>query len=514
MATNIAESVKQIFLPKKKTKPDGTSYTSTYNPTSTGTALSLPQFRNHLIDIFTSRQASDSRTLLKDLVKYDPDVSAAIHAYLTLSSTTPRFFVYNQDGQLDPQGQSDFQAVLGGLVRQNDYTFGFAFTKSIMEIAEDLRYMVLLRGSCAGELVFNKLLQPDDVRLVDPVQIEWYEAKPGQYKPRQKPPGANTDIDLDIPNFFVKNYRQNPTEIYSESMFVSAINTIAARQQVINDLYRIMQKTGYPRIDISVAEEVLRKNFPAGIKTDEKLISQWINARLNEIVSQVNSLRADSAFIHMDSVDTKILNEKGPGASLNVTDIISVLNSQNQAALKVVATVIGRGESGVNTASVEARIFSMSADSLNRPIADIFSDMFTLAMRLSGFEGYVVCMFDPCELRPETELEPMKTLKQARLLENLSLGLITDDEYHIQMFGRPAPSESTPLAGTGFMHPVDSNAAQVSPNSDPLGRSLSPEGAKSAGSDSVKKSTKKTSKNSLTLLATMLAKYENDKQLG
>lgn len=487
--SNIAESVKQILLPKKKTKPDGTSYTSTFNPSSTGTALSLPQFRDHLTDIFTTRQSQDSRELLKSLVKYDPDVSAALHAFLTLSSTTPRFFVYNQDDQLDPQGQADFQAILGSLTRQNDYTFGFTFIKSITQIAEDLRYMVLLRGSCAAELVFNKLLQPDDVRVVDTVQIEWYEAKPGQYKPRQKPPGAQQDIDLDIPNFFVKNYRQNPTEIYSESMFVSAINTIAARQQVVNDLYRIMQKTGYPRIDISVAEEVMRKNVPASMRTDEKQIASWINARMSEIVTQVNNLRADSSFIHSDAVETKILNDKGPGASLNVTEIVQVLNAQNQAALKVVATVIGRGEAGVNTASVEARIFSMNADTLNRPIADLMSDMFTLAMRLTGFEGYVVCRFDNCELRPDTELEPMKTLKQARLLENLSLGLITDDEYHIEMFGRPAPAGSKPLTGTGFMHPVDSNAADVSPNSDPLGRSLSPEGGKSAKSDSVKKST-------------------------
>ena len=139
---------------------------------------------------------------------------------------------------------------------------------------------------------------------------------------------------------------------------------------------------------------------------------------------------------------------------MDVESIIKVLNSQNQAALKTVATIIGRGESGVNTASVEARVFSMSADSLNGPIADMFSDMMTLAMRLTGYEGFVTCVFDKAELRPETELEPQYLMRQSRLQNDLSLGLITDDEYHMEMYGRTRPVSAPLLQGTGFFAPA------------------------------------------------------------
>lgn len=482
------EAVKQILLPTKRTSPQGTSYTNTFNPSSTQSALSLPTYRSHLDDIFTSRTTNDSRALIKDLVKFDSDMSATLHAYLTLANTTPRFYVYDQEDALDREGMKQLQLVITSLFTRTDYTTGFKFVPSLREIAEDLRYMVLLRGGMAAELVFNKLLLPAEIRHVDVSTLEWYEAQPGLYKPQQRPPGASTAIPLDIPNFFVKYYRQNPTEIYPESIFVSAINTIAARQQVINDLYRIMQKTGYPRLEITVVEEVLRKSAPAELAQNPTKMSQWINTRISEISTQISDMRSDTAFVHTDAIEPSIMNEGGPGKSMDVKNIIDVLNAQNQASLKTVATIIGRGESGVNTASVEARVFSMSADALNGPIADFLSDMLTYCLRLTGYLGRVQVKFDPAELRPATELEPQLSIRQSRLLTDLSHGIITDDEYHTQMYGRPRPDSAPELSGTNFQPNTNAqvDASKVSPNSDPLGRSITSEGSSAARSNSNK----------------------------
>lgn len=483
-ASSVAKAVTQILLPKKKANAAGTAFTDTFNPTSTNTVLALPSFRDHLTDIFTSRTTNDARALMKDLVKFDSDVSASLHAYLTVANTQPRFYVYDINGQLDPNGQELIEPLLASLFRRLDYTQGFDFTKSIREVAEDCRYMILLNGAVATELVFNKLLQPAEIRQVDATTLEWFETAPAVYKPQQRSPSSGDVISLDIPTFFVKFYRQNPTEVYAQSIFVSAINTIAARQQVINDLYRIMQKTGYPRLEITVVEEVLRKSLPADVKTSEVATTSWINARMAEIGNAVTNLRPDSAFVHTDSVTSKMLNEKGPGSSMNVTDIIAVLNSQNQAALKTMATLIGRGEAGVNTGTVEARVFSLAADSLNGPIADLFSDMMSLALQLTGYQGYVTCEFDKVELRPETELEAQLSLRQARLLENLSLGIITDIEYHMEMFRRPPPSGAPQLSGTNFLTAGSAvQAGSVTPNSDPMGRSVSSANDKSAKSN-------------------------------
>jgi len=478
----------QVLLPKKKPTANGASVTGTYQPQNNANVLTAPTYRNHLADLFTSRVSNDARTLLKDLIKYDSDMSATLHAFLTTAATELQAYVYDAQGVLDREGQKQLDALFSIMFKRNDYTTGFTFTKSLREICEDFRYMLLLRGGIACELIFDKLLLPSQIRQLDLATIQWRETQPGLYKPEQLPVGSNKAIPLDSTNIFVKLYRQNPTEIYPESIFVSSINTISARQQVINDLYRIMQKTGYPRLEITVVEEVLRKNAPSSMQTDESLMRQWISARMNEIAVSVTEMRPDSVYVHTDAITSNILNKGGPGTAFDVTAIIDVLNAQNQAALKTMATIIGRGKSGVNTASVEARVFSKSADMLNGPLADILQDMLTYAMRLQGYAGYVECEFAPVELRPDLELEPQRTMKQARLLQDLSHGLITDDEYHMEMYSRPRPDSSPELSGTGFYEGSSNvDASNISPNSDPLGRSITPENSKSAKSNTVKK---------------------------
>lgn len=486
----ISDAIKQVLLPKGRGNDTATGFTNTFEPTNTGNILSVPDYRNHLQDLFTNRQSQDAKTLLVDLFKYDSDMSATLHAYLSVANTAVSFYVYDKDGQLDRQGQKDFETLLGALVRRHDYTTGFQINEHLREIAEKFRYSLLLRGSFAAELIFNKLLAPSRILQIDTGTLEWFEDASGNFKPQQNAENATDPIPLDIANFFYKSYRQNPNEIYTESLFVSSINTIAARQQVINDLYRIMQKTGYPRLDITVVEEVLTKNMPESAKKTQADRSAWVNARMNEIQNSVASMRPDSVFVHTDAVSSDIINQQGGSKAFSVTEIIEVLNSQNQAALKTVATFIGRGESGVNTASVEARVFQMAADSLNDPIAEVFSDMFTLALRMNGYEGYVACSFAKAELRPETELEPMKVIKQSRLMTLLSEGIISDDEFHIQVLGRMRPDSAPELSGTRFQANNGEEAAavdvsQVSPNDDSLGRSISPEGGSAARSDNV-----------------------------
>lgn len=482
-------SLLKILVPKKKSSKGGVSSTSTYNPQQTGRVLTAPVYTEHLNDIFESRQADDSRTLLKNLFKHDPDVSAAVFSYLTMANTDPLILVRDMEGEIDREATKNLVKALKILTVPTDYTQGFQLKKNLRTIAEELRYMALLRGGVGVELVLNDALAPNELRVVDMVTINWYEKAPGQYKPVQKISGFPADINLDIPTFFVSFFRRDPTDIYSYSTFVSSINTIAARQQVINDLYRIMRSTGYPRMDVKVIEEVLNKNAPATIKNDAQKLREWQSARMAEIRGTFEGIRADQAFVHTDAIEPSILNEKNPGVGVDISKVIETLNAQNQAALKTMATVIGRGESGVNTGSVEARIAAMNADELNEPVAELLTNICSFILHQQGYQGFAEVTFKKAELRPDTELEPQLTLRAQRLRQDLSDGLITDDEYHLMMYGRLRPDSVEELSGSGFMGGGASavDAADVTPNGDPLGRSLSGEGQKMTKSKAVKK---------------------------
>ena len=86
------------------------------------------------------------------------------------------------------------------------------------------------------------------------------------------------------------------------------------------------------------------------------------------------------------------------------------------------------------------------------------------------------------------ELEPHLTMKRSRLMQDLSLGAITDDAYHLDMYGRLGHAGAPELSGTGFLEQqsVDVEADRVSPNDDPNGRGQVSEGGQNAKSNRTK----------------------------
>ena len=103
---------------------------------------------------------------------------------------------------------------------------------------------------------------------------------------------------------------------------------------------------------------------------------------------------------------------------------------------------------------------------------------------MAGFDGKAVMYSKEVELRTATELENQLTMRQARLLEQLSLGIISDIEYYIEMWGK-VPANPSTLSGTNFQA-TKINTSDTTSNTDPLGRSLTPEGGDMAKSNANK----------------------------
>lgn len=473
----------EFILPKKKAKTDGNAYTNTYRPGS-ATTLTAPDYREHLEDLYDTRINNDSNELLQDLFRQDPDCSAAVNAYLTSSNTPMVYYAINADGEIDQDGTKTLEYLIDKITSRTDYTLNYQMKSSLSSIREELKYMLLLRGAAGAELVFDKTLQPKEIRNVDMHYVQWMESKNGEFKPVQKTQESGEEVSLDIPTFFTTFFRRDPTSVYTYSYFVSAINVIAARQQVINDLYRIMNVTGFPRIDITVLEEVIKKNTPAEIQASPDKYREYVASTVQAIANRFNAVKPQQPLSHTDSVEVKMINDKNPGGSLQIAEVIETLNGQNQAAMKVVGSVLGRGSSGVNTASVEAMVFAKNASELNKPIDYLLSEIFTLALRMTGFDGKAVMYSRDVELRTSTELENQLTMRQARLLEQLSLGIIDDVQYYLEMWGK-VPSNPSNLSGTNFQS-IKINTSDTTSNTDPLGRSLTPDGGDMAKSNANK----------------------------
>ena len=479
-------SLFEFILPKKKAKTDGNAYTDSYRPGNSN-VLSAPNYMEHIEDLYDNRASTNSNELLKNLFRQDPDCSAAVNAYLTSSDTPMVYYAVDANGEISPDGTKQLEYLVDKITSRYDYTLNFQMKQSLTAIREELKYMLLLRGAAGAELVFDKTLQPKEIRNVDMLYVKWMEAKNGDFKPIQKTEESGEEVSLDVPTFFTTFFRRDPTSVYTYSYFVSAINVIAARQQVINDLYRIMNITGFPRIDITVLEEVIKKNAPADIAANPDKFRQYVQSTVQLVANSFAAVKPQQPMAHTDSVEVKMINDKNPGGSLQISEVIETLNGQNQAAMKVVGSVLGRGSSGVNTASVEAMVFAKNASELNKPIDYLLSEIFTLALRMAGFDGKAIMFSREVELRTATELENQLTMRQARLLEQLSLGIITDDEFYLEMWGKLSRNPSS-LSGTNFQA-TKINTSDTTSNTDPLGRSLTP-----GGGDMAKSNANKTTK--------------------
>ena len=439
--------VSQIILPSNA-KTGGNALSPTYNPQQSDQAIGAPETNMHLRNLLDERVNTEDDDLIATLMQYDPDVGAAVGAYLTLSNTPMRYIAKTPEGEIDSDSITKISQLLIQLSYPVDYEAGFTHDRTLKTRNQALRYMLLKRGSISAEMVLDDAFGVLDVRNIDTKSLKWYEKENGFLKPVQD--SNNEEVSLDIPTFYYASHRQDPNSPYSKSVFISVINTVYARLQVINDLYNILQITGFPRMDIKVLEESITRHMPEDQKRDAKKRGEYVSSQIASITRSFSSIRADQPVVHTDSVEVDTLNMPNGSVGIDIRPVIEVLNAQNQAALKSVATVLGRGESGVNTASVEAQIFSMQAAEINEPLASIWSNLLTFALRLSGSTSYVEVYFDAPEMRPPNELEPAMVQKQARLRKDLSDGLITDDEYHWQMYNRPKPTSAPELSGTGF----------------------------------------------------------------
>ena len=81
-------------------------------------------------------------------------------------------------------------------------------------------------------------------------------------------------------------------------------------------------------------------------------------------------------------------------------------------------------------------------------------------VRLLGYDVFVEFSFARPDLRADSELEAFRSMKQSRVLDLLSLGLITDDEAALQLTGKLPPASAPKLSGTMFRSSAGSAPAQ------------------------------------------------------
>lgn len=406
---------------------------------------------------------SDVYSIIDELHRYDPDAANALWAMLRFAETPLSIIYRDEKGEFDADKTREFNTTL-----KAKWLFSVR-EPSPQELSSMIIRELFLHGGVGMEIVLDKFKLPLNYVFIHTKDINW-RWKNSSFMPYQIKTGGG-EVNLDIPTFFFQTLDRAISQSVGESPLLTAIQAIEFKRQVIIDIQRVVKRVGYPRIKVTVLEDVMRKHAPADMKSDPKKLATWLKEQKTNLATDLKSIKPEDAIVLYDSVDMEYL-KNNVTASLDFRPLIEILDSQVVSALKSLPSILGKTKgSSQNTASMEAMVYLNTPTFLQRRAEKLLSQVFTMTARLMGYKGFIEAKHQAINLRPELELEPQKLAKQSRILQLQSFGHITDSEAALMLDIDHLPTEE--LSGTLFLTGRPSvDTENISPNTDPTGRSI------------------------------------------
>jgi hypothetical protein len=426
------------------------SYLKTAKP-SESNSLPLTDRRLANTDTLTYRNGADTRAIIRDFAAASPDISAAVNAALRTAITDSWTAVaYNMDGTVSPDGTKLLQQIIASMNFLSSYDMGYADRNSLLSTSEAIGKELMLYGSYGVELVLDKTRLPERLQPISTTAIKFYPTDNGKrLKPVQEIAGEK--IDLDIPTFFYGSVDQDLLEPYSASPLEPALQPVLFSTDFMNDLRRVVKRAIHPRVTVTIDEEKFRKGIPLEFQNDQEKIAGYMASVVSEIETKVNGLKPEDALIVFDTIGIEVVDHGNTNLSNEWEALQGFANSKLATGTKTMPTILGHGSASANIASAEALLYMKTADGLVRKkLNELYSRVFTLAVRLYGIDCYVEFAYEDIDLRPKNEVEAFKAMKQSRVLELLSLGFMSDEEASIMLTGKLPSANAPQLSGTGF----------------------------------------------------------------
>jgi hypothetical protein len=385
------------------------------NPWSIFNWLPKKYQQAHNIDL-TKLQSYTAEELLELLISVHPDVSYALYTYLRMGDTGITFTAKKSSGSEDKGGQR----VLDELKRMLNTPLpspGYQHGRSLDKLDTVQRMMIMVRGACAGEVVLNERCNNVvDIVPVDPSLIwfrrddatnrliPWQYVKHGQRKQGEEWFGQYKKIDT--PTFIYEEFDPMVDDPYGRTPMLPVLQVVFFHLQVLQDLKAVVHNQGYPRLDISMMEEIMLKNAPVQYKSNPKAQEQWLRERMAETLSHFNSLNPDDSLIHWDSVKVEYLKGGNAGPMIDIKKLIDIIDTQMATSLKTLLTILSRHQGSTETySSIDTQIYIKNVESARNVSKRFWQRAFSLSARVRGTQTNVEVDYAPIDLRSENEVE-------------------------------------------------------------------------------------------------------------
>ena len=431
-----------------------------------------------VVDSQTVRELRQTNRIIEAIrlaCRFDGTLSTAVYDLVQIANSGLHLKAYNSSThEFDPAGTQVARSILSLMDTVYDYTKGFVDRRAVDSVLETALREAVVTGAVSGELVLNKARFPDRIQLVPFETLVWKSRGDGGKYPIQR--GVTSqEIKLDVPNFWVIESHLGADSPYPRSMMEAGLSTTFYYAEFIEDMRRVVRRTGHSRLVAQINAEQVRASAPASANESEKAMQTYMESVRNDLQTVLSSMEPEDALCVYDVAEVKEISAKGEKS--DYSELMQTLAGMAATSLKSHPSILGlRIEGSQSLSNTESLVFLQVAKAAQKAVSTFMSRALTLATRLYGNDVYVKAKFMPINLRPEDELEAFKTMKQDRILDQLSLGLITDEECREELQLPPMRPDAPVLSGTMFRDSASQNRAdEVSPNDDPMGRALQPD---------------------------------------
>ena len=391
----------------------------------------------HNIDL-TKLQSYTAEELLELLISVHPDVSHALYTYLRMGDTGLTFTAKKANGKEDKSGQRVLDEIKS-MLNTPLTSLGYQHGRSLDKLDTMQRMMVMVRGACAGEVVLNERcnevidIVPVDPSLIwfrrDPVTnrlVPWQYVKNGRALPNEVWFGQYKRIDT--PTFIYEELDPMVDDPYGRTPYLPVLQVVFFHLQVLQDLKAVVHNQGYPRLDVSMMEEIMIKNMPPQFKVDPKSQRAWLTERMEEMQKHFNSLNPDDAMFHYDSVKVEYLKGTS-GPMIDVKKLIDIIDTQMATSLKTLLTILSRHQGSTETySSVDTQLYIKMVESGRSVTKRFWKRAISLSSRVKGTQTNVECDYNPIDLRSENEVEKDRKAKIGNYVMAESNFYITPEE--------------------------------------------------------------------------------------
>ena len=388
-----------------------------------GTSSGFASKRDYIFDLdIDTLKLYPTTTLLKNLHYLCPDASMAMWTLLRLCASGWELKCSNLDGTENPVGYEYLKnEVIANVNRERG---GF---DAFLDI---LHKTTLILGAASCEVV----LAPDlrtilDIVPIDPATLDFKSElmTDGQERYVAYQQQLSGAVKIDKAGFYYVPLDVDIGNPIGVSPVVSMLQIIFFQMQMMDDLQRVTHNQAWPRLDVSILEDVIRANAPRNILANPTKLVEFMDQQMALIKAEYANIDPDDAFIHTDAVKVDI-KEASQALGSNARAILDAVDKNLANAMHILTIFINKHRGITETyGSVQWKIQVKTIESFQKCTSRIINDALTFALNIAGMQGIAEIVYNPIPTESPFQQEEAELMRAKRVTFLRDAGYINHD---------------------------------------------------------------------------------------